>query len=212
MTYKYPFALEPLQYSYKALEPYIDEEILFYHHDKHLATYVNNLNNTLKDYKDLHDMSLKELLINIDKLPKEIQTPLRNNGGGVYNHNLYFEIMRSPKDNNEPIGSLAHRINEDFGSYDEFVKLLSSKSIAQFGSGWGWLLCDKVGKLSITATANQDVPCLKDNMPILPLDVWEHAYYLKYKNMRADYVKDWFNLVNWELANNMYEARESYFK
>lgn len=212
MEKHYPFELMPLPYEYEALEPYIDAQTLHYHHDKHLKTYVDNLNNALKDYPELHDVNLTTLLVNIEELPPAVQTAVRNNGGGVFNHNLYFSAMRSPMENNKPEGTLAERINKQYGSFEGFKNELASKSIGQFGSGYGWLVTDKDGNLDIVSTPNQNTPIGRYVMPLIPIDVWEHAYYLKYKNMRKDYVENWFKLANWDYLEQLYKNRENFFK
>lgn len=200
----YPFVVRPLPYEYDALCPVIDAETLTFHHDKHYKTYVDNLNNTLADYPELQKMSLKELLINLEELPAAAQTPIRNNGGGVYNHELYFDAMKSPV-GQEPVGTLAEAIKRDFGSYQQWKEQMKQAAVTKFGSGWAWLLKDGDGKLSIVQTANQDVPDLTVYTPIFLVDVWEHAYYLQYQNRRADYVEGWFDLINWRKAQKRYE-------
>lgn len=200
----YPFVVRPLPYEYDALCPVIDAETLTFHHDKHYKTYVDNLNNTLADYPELQKMSLKELLINLEELPAAAQTPIRNNGGGVYNHELYFDAMKSPV-GQEPVGTLAEAIKRDFGSYQQWKDQMKQAAVTKFGSGWAWLLKDGDGKLSIVQTANQDVPDLTVYTPVFLVDVWEHAYYLQYQNRRADYVEGWFDLINWRKAQKRYE-------
>ena len=212
MENKYPFELMPLPYGYDALEPYIDEETLHYHHDKHLKTYVDNLNNALKDYPELWDKSLTTLLVNIEELPTAVQNAVRNNGGGVFNHNLYFSAMNSPKENNEPTGALKERIDKQFGSFEGFKKELAAKSIGQFGSGYGWLVTDRHGKVSVMSAPNQNTPLGRETMPLIPLDVWEHAYYLQYKNKRGEYTENFFKLINWEQVEKLYKNRENFFK
>lgn len=202
----YPFVMRPLPYEYDALLPVIDEETLHFHHDKHYKTYVDNLNNTLADYPQLQQMSLKELLIGLEQLPAAAQTPIRNNGGGVFNHELYFDAMKSPV-GQEPVGTLAEAINRDFGSYKQWQEKMKQAAMGQFGSGWAWLVTDCAGKLSIVQTANQEVPDLAIYIPIFLVDVWEHAYYLQYQNRRADYVDGWFGLINWRKAQKRYEER-----
>lgn len=200
----YPFIVRPLPYEYDALVPVLDEETLHFHHDKHYKTYVDNLNSTLSDYPELQKRSLKELLSSIDKLPPQIQTSIRNNGGGVFNHELYFDSMKSPT-GQEPEGALAEAIERDFGSYRQWKEQMKQAAVGRFGSGWAWLVTDRNGLLSIVQTANQDVPDLDDYIPILLVDVWEHAYYLQYQNRRADYVDGWFSLINWRKAAKRYE-------
>lgn len=200
----YPFVVRPLPYEYDVLVPVLDAETLTFHHDKHYKTYVDNLNSTLSDYPELQKKSLPELLSDISALPAAIQTPVRNNGGGVYNHELYFDSMREPA-GQEPSGALAEAIERDFGSYRQWKEQMKQAAVGKFGSGWAWLVADRDGRLSIVQTANQDVPDLEDYVPILLVDVWEHAYYLQYQNRRADYVEAWFGLINWRKAGKRYE-------
>lgn len=201
----YPFVVRPLPYEYDALIPVLDAETLTFHHDKHYKTYVDNLNNALADYPELQRKSLVELLSDIEALPQAAQTPIRNNGGGVYNHELYFDSMKSPV-GQEPCGKLAEAIERDFGSHKQWQEQMKQAAVSKFGSGWAWLVSDKAGKLSIVQTANQDVPDLNEYQPIFLVDVWEHAYYLQYQNRRADYVEGWFKLINWRKAEKRYEA------
>ncbi len=182
----------------------MDEKTLHFHHDKHYKTYVDNLNSTLADYPELQKMSLKELLMKLDTLPAAAQTPIRNNGGGVFNHELYFGTMRQPM-GQMPEGVLADAIDRDFGSYNQWKEQMKQAAASQFGSGWAWLVTDKDGKLSIVQTANQNVPDLSEVPPILLVDVWEHAYYLQYQNLRAAYVEGWFNLIHWKKVQRLYE-------
>lgn len=200
----YPFVVRPLPYEYDALVPVLDEETLHFHHDKHYKTYVDNLNSVLADYPELQRLSLKELLIGIETLPAQARTPIRNNGGGVYNHELYFDSMKNPV-GQEPDGALAAAIDRDFGSYKQWKDQMKQAAVSKFGSGWAWLLTDSKGQLSIVQTANQDVPDLKEYTPVFLVDVWEHAYYLQYQNRRADYVEGWFDLINWRKAAKRYE-------
>lgn len=200
----YPFVVRPLPYEYDALVPVLDEETLTFHHDKHYKTYVDNLNSALADYPELQKKSLTELLTGINTLPAAIKTAVRNNGGGVYNHELYFDSMKSPM-GQEPSGALAEAIDRDFGSYRQWKEQMKQAAVSKFGSGWAWLVADKDGILSIVQTANQDVPDLDEYTPILLVDIWEHAYYLQYQNRRADYVEGWFSLINWRKAGKRYE-------
>lgn len=200
----YPFVAQPLPYEYDALCPILDANTLTFHHDKHYKTYVDNLNNVLADYPELQKMSLKQLLTNLENLPIAAQVPIRNNGGGVYNHELYFDSMKSPV-GQEPSGALAEAIIRDFGSILQWKEKMKQAAVSKFGSGWAWLLSDENGKLTIQQTANQDVPDLLKFTPILLIDVWEHAYYLQYQNRRPDYVDGWFDLINWKKANRRYE-------
>ncbi len=200
----YPFKLVPLPYSYDALKPYIDSETMHYHHDKHLQTYVDNLNKALSNYPQYHNTPLYTLIEYSDYLPDEIKTAVINNGGGVFNHNLYFYTMRAPIKNNIPDNKIGKAINRDFGSFEKFKEIFTNKALGVFGSGYAWLVKCKNGKLKIIPTPNQNTPVMPDRTPILPLDVWEHAYYLKYKNLRKDYIEGWFNLINWDIVNKLY--------
>ena len=202
MTYKLP----ELPYAHDALEPHIDEATMKLHHGKHHNGYVNNANAALEGHEELQKLSVEELLAKLDEVPEEIRTALRNNAGGHANHSLFWEIL-SPEGGGEPTGELADAINNTFGSLDEFKDLFETAAIGQFGSGWGWLVVDN-GELKVTSTANQDSPLSQGQTPILGVDVWEHAYYLNYQNLRADYVKAFWNLVNWdEVARRFDEAK-----
>lgn len=200
----YPFIARPLPYEYDALVPVLDEETLHFHHDKHYKTYVDNLNSALSDYPELQKKSLPELLDGIDRLPAQLQAPVRNNGGGVYNHELYFDSMKNPT-GQMPEGALAEAVERDFGSYRQWKDQMKQAAVGKFGSGWAWLVTDRKGQLSILQTANQDVPDLSEYTPLLLVDVWEHAYYLQYQNRRADYVEGWFDLINWRKVGQRYE-------
>lgn len=201
----YPFAVQPLSYEYDALLPVISVETMKFHHDKHYKTYVDNLNAILKDYPELQKMTLKELLTSLEEIPMPARTGIRNNGGGVYNHELYFESMQSPM-GQMPSGILLMAMERDFGSYEKWKEMMKQAGVSKFGSGWAWLLTDKEGNLSIVQTANQDVPDLNEYTPLVLVDVWEHAYYLQYQNRRADYVEGWFDLINWNKVQKRYEA------
>lgn len=200
----YPFVAQPLPYEYDALTPVIDANTLMFHHDKHYRTYVDNLNNVLADYPELQKMSLKELLTNLDEFPTAAQTPIRNNGGGVYNHELYFDGMKCPV-GQAPAGILAEAIERDYGSFSQWKDRMKQAAVTKFGSGWAWLVSDVNGILSIQQSSNQDTPDLTVYNPIFLVDVWEHAYYLQYQNRRADYVEGWFSLINWKKAGKRYE-------
>ena len=202
----YPFVVQPLPYEYDALIPVLDAETLTFHHDKHYKTYVDNLNKALSDYPELQQMSLKELLTGLDRLQEPLRTAVRNNGGGVYNHALYFDSMKSPM-GQDPSGELAAAIDRDFGSYRQWKDQMKEAAVGLFGSGYAWLVSDHEGKLAVVRTSNQDVPNLKEFIPIFLVDVWEHAYYLQYQNRRADYVEGWFSLINWRKAERRYEER-----
>jgi len=203
----YPFALPPLPYAYGALEPFIDEKTMHLHHDRHLATYVKNLNDTLKDYPALHCWSLEQLLYYIDLVPLEIQTAVKNNGGGVYNHTMFFNgLTPNLQDNGVPTGSLLKFIELDFVSFDKFKEEFKKQALAVFGSGYTWLGATKNGKVHIVNTKNQDT-ILPDNIyPLALIDVWEHAYYLKHYNVRADYIDDWFKVLNMDLVEKKFEG------
>ena len=200
MNDHYPFELIPLPYDYQALEPYIDSETMRIHHDGHLKTYVDKLNKTLRDYPRYHRWSLEQLLTHLDRLPVQIRTAVKNNGGGVYNHNLYFNTMGDT--NNEPTGKIKRTIESSFGSYDQFKSSLKEAALSVFGSGWAWLAADPNGRLIITTTANQGTLLQTRLLPILPLDVWEHAYYLKHQNRRADYIDDCFHVIDWRVVED----------
>lgn len=199
----YPFINVPLPYAYDALEPYIDEKTMHLHHDKHLQTYIDNLNKTLKDYPELQELSLKELITKAYFYPAEIRTPIINNAGGVYNHQFYFSNLKEPEAG-KPVGILAQNMDRVFGGYEQFIEQFTVAALSVFGSGYAWLIAGNNGMLNIVTTANQNTPYLQDYTPVLSIDVWEHAYYLKHYNVRADYIKDWFHVVNWERANQNY--------
>ena len=201
------FTLPPLPYDYKALEPHIDEQTMRLHHDKHHATYVNNLNAALEAHPDLQKKSLEELLAGVDRLPEAIKAPVRNNGGGHANHTMFWEMM-APGGAKEPNGELAEAINSSFGGFSQFKEQFAKACTGRFGSGWGWLVADRSGKLNIESTPNQDTPLMSGKTPVLGCDVWEHAYYLKYQNRRPDYVTAWWNVVNWtDVAQRFEKAR-----
>lgn len=200
------FELPELPYAYDALEPHIDKETMNIHHTKHHNTYVTKLNAALEGHADLQDKSLEELLGNLDSLPSDIQTAVRNNGGGHANHSLFWTVL-SPNGGGAPTGELADKINQTFGSFDEFKEKFGAAATGRFGSGWAWLVV-KNGDLEITSTPNQDTPLMEGVTPILGLDVWEHAYYLNYQNKRPDYVSAFWNVVNWDqVAKNYSEAK-----
>ncbi|OFP27413.1 superoxide dismutase [Staphylococcus sp. HMSC057C08] len=196
------FELPNLPYEFDALEPHIDKETMEIHHDKHHNTYVTKLNAAIEG-TDLENKSIEEIVANLDSVPSDIQTAVRNNGGGHLNHSLFWQIL-SP--NSEEKGTVVDKIKEQWGSLDEFKDEFAKKAAGQFGSGWAWLVVDKDGKLEIVTTANQDNPITKGKTPILGLDVWEHAYYLKYQNKRPDYINAFWNVVNWEKVDELYNA------
>jgi superoxide dismutase, Fe-Mn family len=199
------FVLPPLPYAYNALEPYIDEQTLIIHHDKHHQTYVNKLNEILTPYPELLEMPLESLLRNLDQVPESIRTAVINNAGQVYNHNLYWESMSSDA-GGEPAGELAKMIQSKFGSFADFKKEFSALGVTQFGSGWVWLSLDSNGELCLDKTSNADSPLMHGKTPILTMDVWEHAYYLKYQNRRPDYIEAFWNVVNWTEIERKYQA------
>ena len=196
--------LPPLPYAFDALEPHIDAQTMEIHHDRHHATYVNNLNAALEGHADLQAKSVEELISNLDAVPEAIRTAVRNNGGGHANHTLFWEIL-SPNGGGAPSGALADAINAAFGSFDNFKAEFTKAATGRFGSGWAWLVVDN-GKLAVTSTPNQDSPLMEGKTPILGLDVWEHAYYLKYQNKRPDYINAFWNIVNWDEVSKRYEA------
>jgi Fe-Mn family superoxide dismutase len=192
----------PLPYDFNALEPHIDEQTMRIHHDKHHGAYVSNLNAALEKHPQLQQKSVEDLLRNINTVPEDIRTAVRNNGGGHANHTMFWEIM-GPKKGGVPSGALGDAIKSTFGSFDEFKKQLTDAGIKRFGSGWAWLI-DAGGKLVIESTANQDNPLMEGKKPIFGVDVWEHAYYLKYQNRRPDYLAAWWNVVNWDAISKRF--------
>ena len=191
-----PFTLPNLPYAHNALEPHIDKMTMEIHHGKHHATYVNNVNKALESAPDLANVSIEELLASeCTKAPEAIRTAVRNNGGGHANHSLFWQIM-SPNGGGKPSGALADAIASTFGGFDTFKEKFTNAAVTRFGSGWAWLVIH-AGKLGLYSTANQDSPLMQGHIPILGLDVWEHAYYLKYQNRRPEYVAAWWNVVNW---------------
>ncbi|NFN23204.1 superoxide dismutase [Clostridium botulinum] len=192
-----------LPYNYDALEPYIDKETVDIHYNKHLQTYVNNLNNILKGHEEfVNEKSLGKILSDVNSIPEEIRQGVINQGGGVFNHNLYFSIL-SPTPKKAPEGKLLDEINNSFGNLEDLKDKISNAAIGQFGSGYGFLVKDENGKLSVTSVLNQNNPLSNNLIPILCIDVWEHAYYLKYKNIRADYVKNIWNIIDWAKVEDL---------
>jgi superoxide dismutase, Fe-Mn family len=191
--------LPPLPYGFDALEPYIDAQTMEIHHDRHHGTYVNNLNAALDKHPELADRSVEDLLRDLNGVPEDIRTAVRNNGGGHVNHTMFWEIM-GPNAGGEPQGAIADVINGQFGGFDSFKQQFAQAGTTRFGSGWAWLV-SAGGELKILSTANQDSPLLEGQVPVLGLDVWEHAYYLKYQNKRPDYIAAWWNVVNWNAVN-----------
>lgn len=200
------FILPKLPYDLEALEPYIDARTLEVHHGGHHATYVKNLNVALEGHDDLQGKSLVDLLSNLDQLPKELQTPVQNNGGGHFSHSLFWEVM-SPKGGGEPTADVAKAIDKYFKTFDNFQAELSAAAISRFGSGYGWLVMDDNKDLSVMSTANQNTPLAEGKKPLLVIDVWEHAYYLKYQNRRPEFVTNWWNTVNWDRVNELYNEK-----
>ena len=201
----YPFELPDLPYAFDALEPHIDARTMEIHHDRHHAGYTSKLNAALEDHSEWHDREIADILVNLNSLPDEIQTAVRNNGGGYANHKLFWSIM-SPNGGGTPSGPLGDAIDDAFGSFSAFKDSLTNAATGQFGSGWGWLVISG-GKLEVYSTPNQDSPLMNGHRPILGVDVWEHAYYLHYQNKRGDYVNAWWNVVDWDaVAENFNNA------
>lgn len=196
------FKLPPLPYSFDALEPYIDAKTMELHYTKHHQTYLDNLNTALEKHSELQKSSIENLLTNISQIPQDIQTAVRNNGGGYYNHALFWEWMK--KGGGAPRGKSAVEIEKAFGDYETFKQKFSSEAKSKFGSGWAWLCLNKKGNLVITVSSDQDSPISEGLTPILGLDVWEHAYYLKYQNRRVDYIQAWWNVVNWDRVEELF--------
>ena len=199
------YELPPLPYDYNALEPYIDEQTMRIHHDRHHGTYVTNVNNALANQPDLAALPVEQLIQNLGRVPEDIRITVRNNGGGHANHTFFWQIM-APNAGGQPSGALAEAINQTFGSFDAFKDQFSKAAAGRFGSGWAWLTLDGSGALRIESTPNQDSPLMDGRTPILGLDVWEHAYYLKYQNRRPEYIAAWWNVVNWPQVGKTYEA------
>jgi superoxide dismutase, Fe-Mn family len=193
----------PLPYAYNALEPHIDEQTMRIHHDKHHAAYVNNLNAALEKAPELQQKSVEDLVRGINTVPEEIRTAVRNNGGGHVNHTMFWELM-GPGKGGAPTGRVSDAIASSFGSFDSFKEQFAKAGVGRFGSGWAWLI-DAGGKLVIESSANQDSPLMEGKKAILGLDVWEHAYYLKYQNRRPDYIAAWWNVVNWDEVNKRFK-------
>ena len=199
MAYEVP----PLPYDYDALEPHIDEATMRVHHDKHHQAYVDKVNAALEG-TDLADAAIEDVLKDLSAVPEDKRTAVRNNGGGHYNHSLFWEWM-SPDGGGEPDGDLRAGIDEAFGSFDDFKTKVKDAGVGQFGSGWAWLIKDGDG-VAITSTPNQDTPVMEGKTPIIGIDVWEHAYYLNYKNKRPDYIDAWWNVVNWDEAQKRFDG------
>jgi Fe-Mn family superoxide dismutase len=202
----YPYALPALPYAFDALEPHIDARTMEIHHGKHHQGYVNNLNAALEKAPEWQKKGLGEVLANLDKVPEAVRTAVRNNGGGHWNHTAFWKLMKKGG-GGSPTGDVAGLIDKSFGGFDKVKEQFAAAAMGRFGSGWAWLLFD-AGKLTIVSTPNQDNPAMEKKAAILGIDVWEHAYYLKYQNRRADYIAAWWNVVNWEQVNaNLKEVR-----
>ncbi|HSR03110.1 MAG TPA: superoxide dismutase [Proteiniclasticum sp.] len=195
--------LPRLPYDYTALEPYVDAQTMEIHYTKHHNAYVTKLNGALEKYPELQEKSIRELLTDLNALPEDIRTAVRNNGGGHMNHTMFWTVMKNAE-GQKPEGDLLSAIEEKFGSFDEFKTVFSDAAATRFGSGWAWLVL-KDGKLEVMSTANQDNPVSEGYEPILGLDVWEHAYYLKYQNRRPEYIENWFNVVNWDQVAKLFK-------
>jgi len=200
------FKRDPLPYPANALEPHIDEQTMKIHSEKHHEAYVTNLNSALEHAPDWQNKSIEEILQNLDKLPTDIKTAVQNNGGGHYNHTHFWKWM-APNAGGKPTGEVATAIDSTFGSFDDFKKKFAEAGVKRFGSGWAWLVVGKDGKLAITSSPNQDNPLMQGQKPILGVDVWEHAYYLKYQNKRPDYLNAWWNVVNWPQVAEMFASK-----
>lgn len=200
-----PFELAPLPYDYDSLAPHISGNTMRFHHDKHHAAYTNNLNAAIAKHAKLADVSVEDLLRDLDSVPEDIRMAVRNNGGGFVNHNLFWETM-GPNGGGAPAGELAAAIDAAFGSFDAFKSAFANAGATRFGSGWAWLALDGDGKLAVYSTANQDSPLMQGHTPILGLDVWEHAYYLDYQNRRPDYIAAFWNVVNWSAVASILAA------
>lgn len=198
-----PFTLPPLPYPYNALEPYIDTLTMEIHHDRHHAAFVANLNRAVADYPDVATMSVDDMLKNLNAIPEKVRTTVRNNGGGHINHSLFWEML-SPE-GGKPSGDLANAINSTFGSYDKFKENFTTAALGIFGSGWAWLVISPNRQLTIVTTPNQDAPVIQGLQPLLGIDMWEHAFYLKHQNRRADYVAAFYHVANWDFVSKRYK-------
>jgi Fe-Mn family superoxide dismutase len=199
------YPLPALPYANNALEPHIDEQTMMIHHDRHHAAYINNVNAALEGHSDLASKSVEDLISNLNAVPENIRATVRNNGGGHANHSLFWTVI-GPNAGGQPTGDLANAINSELGGFEKFKEDFSKAGATRFGSGWAWLSVDKGGKLVVSSTPNQDSPLMEGLTPILGLDVWEHAYYLKYQNKRPDYISAFFNVVNWNEVGKRYAA------
>jgi len=199
-----PFELPKLSYDYDALEPVIDAKTMEIHHTKHHAGYTNKLNAALEKHAELENLSIEDILRKLDDIPEDVSLAIKNNGGGFYNHSLYWEVM-TPGGASKPEGNLHDMIKENFGSFDELKETFQTEALGRFGSGWAWLTADANKDLEVLSTPNQDSPLSIGLIPILGIEVWEHAYYLNYQNKRADYVKAWWDIVNWDIVSAKYQ-------
>ena len=197
--------LPDLHYGFDALEPHIDARTMEIHHGKHHAGYVSKLNAAIQGNSELENLGVEALLKTLPKIPDNIRTAVRNNGGGHYNHSIFWSIM-GPNAGGEPTGDLANDISETFGGFQQFKEEFSTAAANRFGSGWAWLVLDHNGRLSVMSTPNQDNPISQEMNPVMGLDVWEHAYYLKYQNKRPDYIQAWWNVVNWDAVSERYDS------
>ena len=198
------FKLPELNYAYDELEPHIDKQTMEIHHTKHHQAYIDNLNKALEGHDKYKEMSIKELLKSLDDLPESIKTAVRNNGGGHLNHKMFWKIM-SPRGGGSPVGELAKKIDEELGGFEKFKEDFKKAALGRFGSGWAWLVIGESGKLEIVSTPNQDNPISDGKKSLLGIDVWEHAYYLKYQNKRADYIDSWWNVVDWDIVEDKFK-------
>lgn len=199
-----PYELPPLPYAHNALEPFIDEQTMQIHHGKHHQAYVNNLNAALDKYPELQGKPIEQLIADLNAIPEDIRTAVRNNGGGHANHALFWTLM-APNAGGAPTGAVAEAIDAKFGSFDAFKEAFGKAAVGRFGSGWAWLIKSGSG-VEIVSTPNQDTPVMEGKTPLLGLDVWEHAYYLKYQNKRPDYIAAWWNVVNWDAVNTLFQG------
>jgi len=197
-----PYELPPLPYAHNALEPFIDELTMQIHHGKHHQAYINNLNAALEKYPELQGKPIEQLIADLNAIPEDIRTAVRNNGGGHANHALFWTLM-APNAGGAPTGKVADAIDAKFGSFDAFKEAFAKAGVGRFGSGWAWLVKNGDG-VEITSTPNQDTPVMEGKTPVLGIDVWEHAYYLKYQNKRPDYIAAWWNVVNWDAVNALF--------
>jgi len=199
------YELPKLPYPNDALEPHIDAKTMEIHHDKHHQAYITNLNKAIEGKPGLEGKSIEDLISNLNAVPEDIRTAVRNNGGGHANHSFFWQIM-GPNGGGDPTGKLADDIKAAFGSFDAFKEKMADAGVKRFGSGWAWLIKNKSGELEVVSTANQDSPLMDGNTPVLGVDVWEHAYYLNYQNRRPDYITAWWNVVNWKKVDELYQA------